>query len=106
MPAIDIGGIPTFENSDVDRRESLTAPLGKRRVDADPIEPREQSSFAAVAIEVAPSLDERVLNGLFDISCVVEDPDQDDAELAFVAPHNLCEGIDVARLRELNELGI
>jgi hypothetical protein len=83
-----------------------TACARERCVDADPVEPGEECGLGAVAVEVPPRLYEHVLHSLFDVTSVVEDAQEHDAETALVAAHDLCEGVEVSLLSQSHKLGI
>jgi hypothetical protein len=95
-----------FERRDVDRREFLAASSCQCGVDTDPIQPREEGGLAAIPVEIAPSLDEGVLDGLLDVSRVVEDAKQNKSKAALVTAYDLREGVEVSPLRKRNEIRV
>jgi hypothetical protein len=95
-----------LDRLELDRDRFSAADARKRRIHPDPVQPGEERGVAAVAVEVAPGLDEGILQRLLDIPRVVKYSHQHEAKTLLVSLHDPSEGVEVTLPRTSNELGV
>ena len=95
-----------FDHRELDGGNRPAPRAPESGIDPDPVEPREERSVGTVAVQVAPRLDEGILNRFLDVSRVVQNAQEDDAQATLVPPHDLRERIHISALRQAHEIGI